>query len=1015
MLQIKSMPRRRIILAASAVLFIIAAVLTSILLLINPYESEMFGIMNTANFTASSGPVDKIRNPESEMRGVWIATVLNIDYPAKAGADAAALRAELDDIVRTTAECGLNAIFFQVRPASDALYASEIFPASAFLSGKQGVAADENFDALAYITELAHKNNIALYAWVNPLRVTTGSANAPQTDVTALAENNPARKNPDWVISYADGRLYYDCGRGEVRSLVAAGVAEIVRGYDVDGVVFDDYFYPYPVSGATFDDAASYKKYGGGLSQDDWRRQNVNKLVRECYDAIKAEDENCAFGIAPFGIWQNDNGTNGGSDTSGLSSYSAIYCDPLAWADEGSVDFIAPQIYWQFSTSVARYDVLCRWWNAALDGKKSLSGEDIKFYICHAAYRSSEWESESEIAEQVEYARSERCYAGSVMYGYAAIKANEMELRAQLASVYSQDIVYAGLGIASNGKALVISSPRDGSYLNYASTYIIGSSDPTVPLTFGGKAVSRTKDGYFSLYVELNKTKNVFTFVYGGEETQYVINKGYAPSEKRYAKLDSYEITSVTPTCGYIVDGGTALKLSATAPSGSTVTASLGGTSVTLEPTINPPSEGDYMSETYIGVMTLPDSASENEIKALGKIQFTAVRGNESDSAEGSDVRIKGEGDPSFAVEVKNDVSDLKIAVDSWYYDDYTSQAAGMRDNCVALADGYYRLRMGGYIAEKNITEIGGWIANAKVSGAEVKSENGYTRLYVKCSQNVPLNGYIEDGKFVLTMYNLKSSALPDITLGKNPMFTAASSGAGSKAGSARYYLTLKALENFYGFDFSYDAGYIIVTFKEPEKLTDSAAPLSGKTIVLDAGHGGSESGAPSPDPTYYEKDLNLDITLAAKKKLEALGATVVLTRSDDSTVSVMSRVNFLIANQPDLSISIHQNSMSYPSDITRIRGTVALYYADAGYLLTKSISWTISSSLNRLERAPTNQRLALVRNPRYPSTLVEVGFITCVEEFDLMRRSSQAVDNAAQGVADGVLAFYNSQAKYVV
>ncbi|NLK38985.1 MAG: family 10 glycosylhydrolase [Clostridiales bacterium] len=381
----------------------------------------------------------------TEVRGVWIASVINIDFPSKPGLSASQLRAELDDIIATTLSANLNAIYFQVRPTGDALYKSDIFPTSAYLTGTQGAPLNGGFDPLEYLLEKAHEKGLKVHAWVNPLRVTSGSASKPNTDVTKLAANNPARKNPSWVIPYDNGMLYYDAGIPEVRKLIADGCAEIVSKYDVDGIVFDDYFYPYPttisVGGqsvvAPFNDNHTFAKYASPNQKlDDWRRENINKMVEDCYKTIKDINPNCQFGIAPFGIWQNNDGKNGGSDTNGLSSYSAIYCDPIAWIRGGYIDYIAPQIYWQFSTEVARYDVLTRWWN------EKVQGTNVDLLICHGVYRYDEWKNPSgEITNQIEFARDQNNYRGSIMYGYKQIKANKFGLTDELKAAY-KDIIY---------------------------------------------------------------------------------------------------------------------------------------------------------------------------------------------------------------------------------------------------------------------------------------------------------------------------------------------------------------------------------------------------------------------------------------------------------------------------------------------------------------------------------------------------------------------------------------------
>lgn len=186
--------------------------------------------------------------------------------------------------------------------------------------------------------------------------------------------------------------------------------------------MFDDYFYPYPVyvdgKIAEFDDSVSYSLYGNGLSLDDWRRQNVNNMIKTCYNTVKELASECLFGVAPFGIWANDDGENGGSDTSGLSAYDEIYCDAVSWIEGGYVDYIAPQIYWGFESDAAPYDVLIRWWSDKIRDSK------VKLLVSIGAYRYATGDfSFGELTEQLEYASENKLY-GSIIYGYEQIKAN---------------------------------------------------------------------------------------------------------------------------------------------------------------------------------------------------------------------------------------------------------------------------------------------------------------------------------------------------------------------------------------------------------------------------------------------------------------------------------------------------------------------------------------------------------------------------------------------------------------
>lgn len=950
-------------------------------------------------------------NPDKEVRGVWIASVSNINFPSKKGLSGSQLKAELDDIIATCVAANLNAIYFQVRPNSDALYKSSIFPVSEWLTGVQGSGLQDNFDPLEYLVDAAHEKGIAVHAWINPLRVTIGSATAPQHDTTKLAPNNPARLHPEWTVPYADGKLYYNPGVPEVRKLVADGITEILKNYDVDGIVFDDYFYPYPVAGATFNDDAQFKAYGAGFaSREDWRRDNINKLIEASYKAVKAVSPNLQFGVAPGGIWQNDDGKNGGSATKGFETYKSLYADTLAWIKGGYVDYVAPQIYWQFTTQAAPFDVLARWWNAIM-----IQYPNVKFLISHGAYRTAEWNSGKEIMEQVTYARSEAAYRGSIMYGYAAIKANTLGLRDSLASIYKDDIIYTSL--ASDGSGITFTSPSNGSNTTYDNTYIIGKCDPGYPLYMDGKPISFTKSGYFSVYTTLNTGANTFKFTQNGKDALFTLTRvsGSTQSSATYATMDKFQVIPSAPANDIAYSSGEKVTVSAYAPSKSTVTATLAGQTVTLTPKILPPDNATYMRELYTGTITLP-SAEKWTIKELGNITFSAKRGSESATATGASVRLLGY-DAVVAVEVINGDSELKISTSSWYYDDYTPQPVGMRDVAVRQENGYYKLRCGGWIAESNVKVTRGatvplaTLSYAQFHGPAVSS---HTFLTLAVSQNVPINGYYKDGAFYLELFNIGSdtSTTPEIGEGR-VLFSEVTKTFDKSKNKVTYKLKLNHPENFYGFEWEYFNGKIAIKFRNPRTLAAGAQPLAGKTILLDAGHGGAEPGTTGPVPGKTEAYFNLQIVLAAKPILEKLGAKVILTRSEDVTFKLSpDRLDFVNKTNPDLCVSVHQNALDYNSDITRVRGTVALYWQQSGLLLSRCISSAVTDAMGFYERNVTQQRLAMVRNPKFPSTLVEVTFLTCVEEVE--RLSSGGIEIAAQAIVDGIIEYYKAQGNFI-
>ena len=338
-----------------------------------------------------------------EHRALWVSTYANLDYPSDRTLSAATLKTECETIVNRAKEIGITTLYFQVRPCGDALYESDYFPTSRYVVAKQGDPLP--VDILAYMTSVAHAAGLELYAWVNPVRI---KAYASET----LASTNPAVKHPEWTISLSSGALYYNLGLPEVRKLIADGVAEIVQNYDVDGVIFDDYFYPYGgISDAA--DADAYAAYGAGKTRDEFRRASVNQSLKACYDRIKAIDPNCQFGVSPFGIRLNSD-----AGTSGQQSYHTIYCDAVAWMSGGYVDFIAPQLYWSASHPQAPYKPLAKWWASQAD----LYGVD--FLPALAAYRydsaqvTSDVFTSGEITRQITYSRDLDGYAGFSLFRY---------------------------------------------------------------------------------------------------------------------------------------------------------------------------------------------------------------------------------------------------------------------------------------------------------------------------------------------------------------------------------------------------------------------------------------------------------------------------------------------------------------------------------------------------------------------------------------------------------------------
>lgn len=351
-----------------------------------------------------------------EMRGAWISTVHNIDWP-KTKNNAEKQKLEYINLIDILKSAGINTVIGQVRPKSDAFYKSNINPWSDFLTGTQG--KDPGYDPLKFMIDEAHKRGMEFHAWFNPYRITTSG-----TDLNALISNHPARKNPSWVVT--DGNaLYYDPGNPAVRQYLVDTVNEVVRNYDIDGVHFDDYFYK-----GSFNDDATYKLYGNGMKKDDWRRNNVNLLIKDVHQNIKSIKPNIEFGISPFGIWKNKKNDSNGSNTNGKESYSSDYADSLTWIKNNWIDYIAPQLYWNIGHTAADYATLADWWSKQVEGSK------VKLYIGQGIYKP---EVASEITTQINLNRQYKNISGSMFFSARDILSNA-SLRQQLKNLYSEPI-----------------------------------------------------------------------------------------------------------------------------------------------------------------------------------------------------------------------------------------------------------------------------------------------------------------------------------------------------------------------------------------------------------------------------------------------------------------------------------------------------------------------------------------------------------------------------------------------
>lgn len=369
-----------------------------------------------------------------DTRALWISSVYNLDYPSRTGLSAWELQAEADEIIAYASRTHVTDLFLQVRSCGDALYASEIFPWSQYLSGQAGAAPDGDFDPLAYFVQAGHAASIRIHAWINPYMLTRQKTDSREAAFALLPAHHPAREIPDAVVHHTNGRLYLDPGHPDARNLILQGITEILDNYAVDGIHFDDYFYP----GTDFNDAATYQAFGGGLSLDSFRRQSVNTLIAQVYTAVHQRSGDILFGVSPSGIWANESSHALGSATGGQQSYYAMYADSRKWIKDAMVDYLAPQIYWHTGHESADFVTLANWWNDVA------ADTGVKLYLGLGAYRMEEtdrdpaWEGTDEIQRQLALCRELEHISGVALYRYESCAKNQ-DLTSLLTQIFAEE------------------------------------------------------------------------------------------------------------------------------------------------------------------------------------------------------------------------------------------------------------------------------------------------------------------------------------------------------------------------------------------------------------------------------------------------------------------------------------------------------------------------------------------------------------------------------------------------
>ena len=450
--------------------------------------------------------------PKREFRAAWIQSV-NGQFR---GMPTEKLKQNLIGQLYSLQKAGINAIIFQVRPEADALYASRLEPWSRFLTGVQGKAPEPYWDPMQFMIDECHKRGMEFHAWINPYRTKT-------TLKSELAPNHVYNIHPEWFVTYGD-QLYFDPALPESRRHICMVVSDIVSRYDVDAIHMDDYFYPYPIKGKDFPDDASFARFGGGFSnKGDWRRSNVNVLIKKLHETIREIKPWVKFGVSPFGIYRNESSDPLGSKTKGLQNYDDLYADVLLWAREGWIDYNIPQIYWHIGHPVADYETLVKWWARNTENRPLFIGQSVMNTVQNADPKNP---SINQLPRKMALQRAYQTIGGSCQWPASAVVENAGKYRDALIAEYHK---YPALPPVfdfmdneapakvrkmkpvwtEDGYILFWTAPKYKEEMNRAVQYVVYrfNDKEKVNIDDPSHIVAITRDNFYKLPYEDGKTK----------------------------------------------------------------------------------------------------------------------------------------------------------------------------------------------------------------------------------------------------------------------------------------------------------------------------------------------------------------------------------------------------------------------------------------------------------------------------------------------------------------------------
>lgn len=955
----------------------------------------LFMIVATSIFSLGNY---EIRNEDNEMRGVWVATVLNLDYPSKQTSDIYLLKREAINILDDVEEMGLNTVFLQVRPTGDAFYKSKYFPWSRYLTGEEGVAPEDNFDPLNFWILEAHKRNIELHAWINPYRLTKKTKNQENHDYDLLSKENLVYSHPNWIVKHTDGNFYLDPGIPDVQDYIANGVMEIVEKYDVDGIHLDDYFYP----STNFNDYNTYKIYGSAFDTvDDFRRESVNQLIKKIDSLIKSKTDRISFGVSPFGIWANKSTNPLGSETRGLESFYSHYADSRKWVQNEWIDYIAPQIYWNIGYEIADYSKLLNWWSEVV------KNHNVKLYIGHAGYRTenrdvnSPWYGAGEIERQINLNKRNGEVDGSIFF-----RVNSLRTKTTLFNLLKRTYLDSDKEkiLDKKDNKLMLARPSKDIKTSYNNYYLNGASNPNRKLYLNGEEVkNRSISGYFGVFVELKEGENIFVFKQGEEEIiRKIVKVNYSSS----AETSSPEIKakSLFPQKSIYKQSGDIINISCSAPIGSGIFVTIDGKTYEMEPTERENNNEKIIFTTYKLKHKLSNDGFK-KINNLGNPVYTMYYQDiKKTYIAPAEIGIIN-GEKAVVAKIKNDIVDTYDAAttrNGARYEIYM----GMADYITEINGDFIKLLSGQWVKKEDADIITDSIGiKGDIEKTEYKTGEKFDEISITSTYNKMAYSYLVENKLFLDIMNSNNNSKIDI-----PQNGCIEEYSCEKVGNILRFKFILKKEGIHGFFVEKKGNILSLKIKRNMFSQKSDKPLENITILIDPGHGGKDSGALGPlGINYGEKHINLELGLKIEKKLQKLGANVEMTRRDDRYFTLKERLAISRKIRPDLFMSIHADSAGSNLNISKIHGFSVYYREEFAKKLSETILNNVVNRLNRRNRGSHVKDFYVIRGTWTPSILFEAGFVPNPYEFEWLE-SDKSQDILANEVVQSILEFFEKK-----